>query len=432
MWKNRYFTGGRVLDSGAGPVEVISPGEYNRDSGPDFFGTRLLIGDTGWAGNTEIHVASSDWYRHGHHTDPAYENVILHIVFNHDTDVFTASGRRLLTVTLPFDPALWENYLGLVNSPSPLPCHGMIGMADTPEVKRWLWSLAVARLAGKSDETAGMLAATGNDWEETLYRMLARYFGFRVNTDPFELLAGRLPLKTIRKHSDSLLQVEALLFGTAGLLEESLFREAVTDDYFLLLAREYRILQTKYSLQPVGGWLWKFHRLRPANFPTVRLAQLAALLSHSQGLFSRVLEGSDRESLRTLLSVQASPYWSSHYRFGHEVPALSGRTGREAADLLIVNAIAPLLFTYGRVRQQQEWCDRAVQILDSLPAERNVVVRDFMKGGLQPGSALGSQALIELRSTMCRHHRCLQCAIGSAIIATARELRSSDSLFLEP
>ncbi len=431
LWKNGYYDAGGLCDADGVPIEVLTPGEYNRDAGPDFFSTRLRIGGTEWAGNTEIHINSSDWYRHGHHTDHAYENVILHLVINNDADTFTLSGRRLLNVTIRFDQGLWDNYVSLINNPSPLSCHGMIGTVDIPEVKQWLWKLAVDRLIRKGDEVERTVALTRNDWEETLYRRVVRYFGFRVNTGPFELLATRLPLKIIRKHADRLTQVEALLFGTAGLLEETLFREAA-DDYFNLLAREYRMLRSKYSLQPVEGWLWKFHRLRPANFPTVRIAQLAALLCHSQGLFSRVLEGYDRHSLGVILGAEASPYWRSHYQFGRVVPAVTGRAGRQAVDLLIINAIVPLLFAYGRVRQQQEWCDRAVALLDSLPPETNGVVNDFVRAGLRPGSALASQALLELRNQMCRKQRCLHCPIGSSIIASEKTIGRSDSLFLEP
>jgi len=432
LWKNRLFDAGCLYEGETGVIEVITPGDYNRDSGPDFFNTRLMIGGTEWAGNTEIHINASDWYRHGHHTDHAYDNVILHLVHNNDTDVFTASGRQLVTAQLVFEPALWDNYLDFVNNPSLLACSGLIGMTDGFMVKHWLWSLAVGRLERKSNEIREMLEMTGNDWEETLYRLISRYFGFRVNTDPFEMLASRLPLKIIRKHSDSLLQVEALLFGTAGLLDEALFREAVTDDYYLLLSREYRVLRTKYSLQPVDGWLWKFHRLRPANFPTVRLSQLAALLAHSDGLFSRMLDCTDAGSMRKLLSVRASEYWNNHYLFGREVPTKAVRAGKQSVELLIINAAAPMLFVYGKATQQQERCDRAVEILDTLPPEGNSVVADFIKAGLSPESAFATQALLELRTLWCRYHRCLDCQIGSALIGMGHRIRGSSSLLLEP
>ena len=432
VWFNRLFTAGSLSDREAGKIEVTDPGQYNRDSGPDFFNTRLQIGDTAWAGNTEIHINASDWYRHGHHTDHAYDNVILHLVNNIDTDVFTASGRRLMTVKLEFDPVLWENYIDLVNNPSLLACTGLIDRTDGMTVSHWLYMLAVDRLERKSKEIRTVLERTSNDWEETLYRLISRCYGFRVNTDPFEMLAARLPLRIIRKHSDSLLQVEALLFGTAGLLDEVLFREAVTDDYYLALAREYRLLKAKYSLQPVDGWMWKFHRLRPANFPTVRLSQLAALMMNSDGLFSRLLDCDGTNSLKALLSVTASEYWGNHYVFGREVPRHSRNAGRQSVDLLIINAVSPLLFMYGKIKNQKEKCDAAIEMLDSLPPEANGVVRDFTEAGLKPESALASQALVELRTLWCRQHRCLSCMIGSSLIAMGHNIRGSSSLFLEP
>jgi hypothetical protein len=246
------------------------------------------------------------------------------------------------------------------------------------------------------------------------------------------MLASHLPLKIIRKHSDNLLQVEALLFGTAGLLDETLFREAVKDEYYLLLSREYKVLRTKYSLQPVDGWMWKFHRLRPANFPTVRLSQLAALITHSDGLFSRVLECEHTDSLRDLLSVRASEYWSTHYLFGKEVPRTNGQAGRQSVDLLIINAVVPLLFVYGKLKQQPDRCDKAVDLLDSLPPEENNIVNDFTEAGLRPDSAFTSQALIELRTSWCRYHKCLDCHIGSSLIGMGHKMRGSSSLFLEP
>ena len=432
LWKNLFFDGVYLSGNEKVAISVITPGEYNRDAGPDFFNTRLLMGDTEWAGNTEIHVAASDWYRHGHHTDHSYDNVIIHLVHNADADVFTSRGRLLPAAQLEYDPALWDNYLDFVNNPSVLACAGLIGKTDGLMVKHWLWTLGLSRLARKGQEIKVMLGKTGGDWEETLYRLISRHFGFRVNTDPFEMLASRLPLKIIRKHSDDPSRVEALLFGTAGLLEDRLFREAVTDDYFMLLSREYRVLRSKYSLQPVDGWLWKFHRLRPANFPTVRLSQLAALVTHSEGLFSRMLECHDTSSLRALLSARASGYWSNHYHFGRAVPATPCRAGRQAADLLIINAAAPMLYVYGKIKQQKEKCDLALELLDSLAPEKNNAVNDFTGAGLRPESAFASQALLELRTFWCRYHRCLDCKIGSSLIGMGHAIRGSSSLLLEP
>ena len=432
VWLNRLFKAGSLSDREAGKIEVTDPGQYNRDSGPDFFNTRLRTGGTEWAGNTEIHINASDWYRHGHHTDHAYDNVILHLVNNEDTDVFTASGRRLMTVRLEFDPVLWENYIDFANNPSLLACTGLIDRVDGMTVSRWLYLIAVGRLERKGNEIRDVLEKTGNDWEETLYRLVSRCYGFRVNTGPFEMLASRLPLKIIRKHSDNLLQVEALLFGTAGLLDETLFREAVRDEYHLALTREYRMLMAKYSIKPVDGWMWKFNRLRPANFPTIRLSQLAAMLVHSQGLFSRILECHDIRTLKTILSVMASEYWANHYLFGREVPLHSRHAGQQSVELLIINAVSPLIFAYGKIKNIKERCDSAVELLDALPPEANSVVNDFIAAGLKPESALASQALVELRTLWCRHRRCLDCMIGSTLISMGHKIRGSSSLFLEP
>ena len=432
VWLNRLFVSGSLCDREEGQIEVMHPGRYNRDSGPDFFNTRLLIGDTEWAGNTEIHINASDWYRHGHHSDHAYDNVILHLVNNADTDVFTASGRRLMTVKLEFDPVFWDNYIDFANNPSLLACSGLIDRADGMTVSHWLYMMAIDRLERKSDEIRKVLEKTGNDWEETLYRLISRCYGFRVNNGPFEMLASRLPLKIIRKHSDNLLQAEALLFGTAGLLDETLFREAVTDGYYLALLREYRVLQGKYSLQPIDSWMWKFHRLRPANFPTVRLSQLAAMLVHSDGLFSRILECGSIRSLTILLSVTASEYWGNHYLFGTEVPRHSRNAGLQSVELLMINAVAPLLYVYGKLKDQKERCDSAIELLESIPPEKNSIVSDFIRAGLKPESALASQALVELRTLWCRYHRCLDCMIGSSLISLGHKIRGSSSLFLEP
>jgi hypothetical protein len=432
LWKNRYFDASQLFDKDSGVIEVLSPGEYNTDSGPDFFNTRLSISGTHWAGNTEIHLTSSDWFRHGHHTDHAYDNVILHLVYKNDAEVYTASGRKLITIELRFDNNLWDNYLTLVNSPMIIACSKYIRQIDQFYMHHWLWSLTITRLERKSADIEIILTRTGNDWEETLYRLVSRYFGFRVNTDPFEMLASRLPLKVIRRHADNLLQVESLLFGTAGLLDQALFKETVTDEYYSLLCREYRTLSSKYSLEPLDGWIWKFHRLRPANFPTLRIAQLAILLASGDGLFSRVLDCKNSDELRNLFSVSASEYWDTHYNFGTTCKKQQKHAGRQSIDLLLINALVPLLFVYGKLKGINEKCVLATDILESIPPEDNHLIDDYINAGLIPESAFTTQALIELRNHYCRSHMCLECHIGAKLIASGREICRSDSLFLEP
>jgi len=432
LWKNRYYDVSCLHNNESGEIEVITPGEYNTDSGPDFFNTRLEISGTHWAGNTEIHINSSDWFRHGHHTDHAYDNVILHLVIKNDADAYTASGRKLTTIELKFNNNLWDNYLRLVNSPKVIACSEYLGRIDQFYLHHWFYSLAVARLERKSTEITGILSRTDNDWEETLYRLISRYFGFRVNTDPFEMLASRLPLKLIRKHADKLHQVEALLFGTAGLLETSLFKESVSDEYYILLCREFNVLSAKYSIRPVDGWAWKFHRLRPANFPTLRIAQLAVLVASAGGLFSSILECRNSNDLRKIFSVSASEYWDTHYNFGHVCRKQEKHTGKQSVDLVLINAIAPLLFVYGRQKEISDKCEMAIDLLESLPPENNRLIADYSDAGVKPESAFMTQALLELRTYYCRNHMCLECHIGAKLIASGDEIRPSDSLFLEP
>ena len=432
VWKNHYYDASTLNGSGNVQVEVIDPGMYNTDSGPDFFDTRLFIDGTQWAGNTEIHINSSDWFRHGHHTDKAYDNVILHLVWNNDSDVYTSSGRKILTLELKFRHELWDNYLELVNSTSVIACADYMGRADPFFFNHWFRKLALTRIERKSAEAEKIYVKTGKDWEETLYRLVSRYFGFRVNSDTFELLASRLPFKIIRKHADNIVQAEALLYGTAGLLDAKLLSESVTDGYYMLLCREYSVLSAKYSLKPLDGWTWKFHRLRPANFPTVRLSQLAALLTNGGGLFSAVLECRNVDELRRLFAVSASPYWDTHYNFGVAGGRSAKNAGKTSTDLLLINAIVPVLYLYGRQKGTEARLLQATDILEALPPEENRLVEDFEKAGIKPESAYTSQALIELRNHYCRMHYCLECHIGAAVISSGQEIRHSDSIFLEP
>jgi hypothetical protein len=246
------------------------------------------------------------------------------------------------------------------------------------------------------------------------------------------MLAAALPSRIIRKHSDNIFQLEALLFGTAGLLDQGLFREAVEDEYYLSLIKEYKILSSKYSLHPVHGWLWKFSRLRPANFPTVRISQLAAMLSTTGGLFSRTIEARDIKTLKSLFEVTASGYWDDHFVFGRKSRSYAKAAGSQAADILLVNAVIPVLFIYGRCRDSQEICDRALSFLEELDPEDNSIINEWKIAGIDADSALISQALIQLRNCYCRKRRCLECRIGARLIGMGASFKKQDELILEP
>jgi hypothetical protein len=432
LWKYSLYDSEKLFDGSGNIIHVICPGEYNRDSGPDFFNARISVEGTIWAGNVEIHTKSSHFIIHGHHTDPAFNNVILHVVAENDRKVFNSRGEELLTSELFFDTSLYDRYLSLVNNPYIIACQDELSSIESIIVKHWLNSVIVERLQGKSDLILRILSETGNDWEETFYRLLSRYFGFRVNTEPFEMLAKALPFRIIRKHADSIFQLEALLFGTAGMLEEGLFKEALYDEYYLDLIKEYRILAAKYSLKPIHGWLWKFSRLRPVNFPSIRISQLAAMVSIAGGLFSKVIEINDISHLREIFEVSASEYWNDHFVFGKKSRHFTKKTGSQAADILIINAVIPVLFVYGQSRDRQDLCERTISLLENIKAEENKILKEWESSGLIAESAFYSQALIQLRNEYCKKRRCLDCRIGSKLISMGKKLRDHKELLLEP
>jgi hypothetical protein len=432
LWKYSLYDQNSLIDNENNRIVVINPGEYNRNSGPDFFNARILIAGTEWAGNVEIHNRASHFDLHGHNNDHAFDNVILHIVAQNDKRIFNSRDEELLTVEIKYDTDLYEKYTDLINNPCVIACQNEIGKSDRFLFRNWLHSLLIERLQAKSEAVMKILAETDNDWEETFYRMLTRYFGFRVNTEPFEMLANVLPFKIIRKHSDNLFQIEALLFGSAGMLEEGLFKEALSEKYYKDLIKEYSVLSAKYSLRPVHGWLWKFCRLRPVNFPTVRISQLAAMLSTAGGLFSRILEAADIRQLNDLFGVQASSYWDNHYVFGKTSKMISKNTGNQATDIFLINAVVPLIFSYGRHHDNHEMCEKALTFLEKIDPETNSVTRDWESVKIITESAFYTQALLQLTDEYCRRRRCLECRIGCWIISTGKTLINTNELMLEP
>ncbi len=432
LWKYSLYDQERLFDNEHNQIIVLSPGEYNRDSGPDFFNARISVAGTVWAGNIEIHIKSSHFNIHGHQNDPAFNNVILHIVAENDKIVFNNKGEEILTAELSYDPLLYEKYTLLVNNPFIIACQDDIKKLDNMLIQHWLSSLVIERFQDKAENIIKIFNETGNDWDETFYRLITRYFGFRVNTEPFEMLAATLPFKIIRKHSDNIFQIEALLYGTAGLLETGLFKEALSDEYYRNLIKEYNILSVKYSLRPLHGWIWKFSRLRPSNFPTIRLSQLAAMLSVSGGLFSKVMEATDMGILRKLFEVAASGYWDDHFVFGRKSRRVTKKTGEQAADILFINAVIPILFVYGRSRDNQEIIDRALSFLENISPEENIITSEWKEVGVKAELAFYSQALIQLRNEYCKRRKCLDCRIGNKIVSEGKKLKNNEELILEP
>lgn len=432
LWKYNLYDPEKLTDGLGNKIIVIRPGDYNRDSGPDFFNARISVDGTIWAGNIEIHIRASHFDIHGHQNDPAFDNVILHVVAENDKQVFNTRGEELLTAKLNFDPELFDRYSDLINNPFIIACQGRIHEIDTFILRHWLGALGVERLKVKAETAGRIFSETLNDWEETFYRQLTRYFGFRINSEPFEMLALALPFRIIRKHADNLFQIEALLFGTAGMLEEGLFRDAVSDEYYRDLMKEYKVLSAKYTLKPIHGWLWKFARLRPANFPTVRISQLAAMLSVTGGLFSKVIEAGDIRQLKDVFEVTASQYWDDHYVFARKSRKSVKHTGSLATGIFLINAVIPLIYLYGRNRDNVQICERAISFLEELPPEENSILDEWKAAGIDAESAYYSQALIHLRNEYCKKRKCLDCRIGCKLVSLGIKLKKPDELMLEP
>lgn len=394
-------------------LHLLKPGEHNHDAGPDFINAQVKIGDTLWAGNIEIHIRSSDWKRHRHQLDEAYDNIILHVVFEDDLPVRRKSGELIPALVLKdiLHPGMYETYNYFLNNHLWIPCAFRLPEVRSVVVSDWITALSVARLERKASEQEGLLQYSNGDWNQAFYESLAGTLGFKINKQPFEQMARQTPLQYIEKHKDQLFQVEAILFGQAGLLDGH-----YRDEYPKLLRKEYQHLKHKFSLRPVSGHLWKFLRLRPNNFPTVRLAQLAMILHDRAHLFSEIIENPDYKNLHSLFAVGVSDYWKDHYYFDRPSKVMNKKISSLTAELIMINNVVPFLFLYGKMKGKQVFCDKAVSLLESLSPESNSVTRKFTEFGIDPGSASQSQGLLEMKSNYCDLKKCLECRIGVELI----------------
>ncbi|MBN2214700.1 MAG: DUF2851 family protein [Bacteroidales bacterium] len=412
IWKHALYDPSSLLADNKEEVEVLRPGEQNFNAGPDFLNARLRIGNTTWAGNVEIHISSSDWFKHNHHYNKAYNNVILQAVYQNDRTVKLQNGGHVPTIELKFDNRLYGNYRDLVDSNSRIPCQDRLKLIDPFIIGDIINRMTIERLEEKSDDIARTLKNTGNDWAETFYIHLAKNFGFKINAVPFEMLARSLPFRYIARHKDNLLQIEALLFGQAGFLDNR-----SDDEYYHLLVREYRLLRSKFDLKPLEKHLWKFLRLRPCNFPTIRLAQFARLLSGTSSLFAVIIETGELKQLKKHFHLTASEYWDSHYNFNRESDSLMKKSlGMLSFNNIVINTIVPVLFLYGDRNIKNELKERALNFLTEVPSEDNHIIRNWKRTGIAPKNAFESQGLLQLRNKYCRIRKCLNCRIGNKII----------------
>jgi hypothetical protein len=409
-WKHRLFPLSVLKTTTGEGIEILDTGLSNQDEGPDFFNAKVKMDGVVWSGNVEIHLRSSDWYRHGHHLQPEYDSVILHVVEKADGPVLTSKGESIPQLELPIPAVLQNNYEALLHSDRYPPCYPVVRSLPALSVHSWMNTLQTERLEQKTTQLNERVKRCDGNWEDALFVTLARNFGFGVNSDAFEHWAYTLPLRAADKHRDSIFQIEALFFGQAGFLEEAPSTDG--KNYYDRLQQEYRYLAHKFSLPPVEAPLWRFLRLRPGNFPQVRIAQLAALYFQAQGLLSRLLEAETLLQVFQLLKVTPSAYWSTHYRFGESSPNLPKSLSTDTLRLLVINSVVPFLFAYGRRKNREELVQRAETFLEQLPAEKNHILRLWQECGLEAKHAGDSQALLQLKKNYCDTKRCLYCRIG--------------------
>jgi hypothetical protein len=410
IWQCRLFSQSDLTTLEGERVRIDYPGQHNRHAGPDFTAARIQIGQQLWAGNVELHLRTSDWYKHGHQHNAQYQRAILHVVFQHDMPELTTQGVPCLELQHCIPKLLLQRYTHLKEAAAFIPCGGAVRHISPLVWLNWKDRLLVERLEQKADVMKGWLLQTKYDWEEVCYLAMARGLGVPVNSEQLLQLARSLPYKLLRRHQHHQLQLEALLFGQAGMLERTF-----TEDYPLALQREYAFMRRKYRLQPLSVQQWKWLRMRPVSFPTIRIASLAALVHQSQHPFSLILEATDIGTLEKLLHTRLSDYWSTHYNFEEKQTRLKS-PGEQSVRHLLINTILPLLYLYGREKQESSFQERAIQWMHLLPAEDNHIIRDWNELGINANSAADSQALLQLKQHYCDEKRCLQCNAGAKLL----------------
>jgi len=417
-WKHRLMPLHPLQTTDGRSVEVIDPGLHNRNAGPDFFNAKVKIDGTLWVGNVEIHVKASDWYRHGHDRDPRYNNVVLHVCQTVDTDdVHTASQQVLTQMQLDVHPSVASHYQELLQAEKYPPCYKIVPHLSSLTQHAWMAALQTERLERKTTDISHRAKLCQGSWEDAYFVTLARNFGFGINGDAFEQWAMNVGLQAVGHHRDDLFQVEAIFLGQAGLLDpEALPRQhrdkALADGYFARLRNEYLYLAHKFSLKPIDAARWNFLRLRPQNFPHIRLSQLACLYHEHKAGLSELLACKTVDELRRLLDTHVSPYWETHYAFGSASTKSSKCLSRSSLTLIIINTAIPMLFAVGRHKQNEALCDRAFDMLEQLGPENNNIIRMWKQCGLNVDTAGDSQALIQLKREYCDRKDCLRCRFG--------------------
>ena len=413
VWQFRLFKNTYLKTVAGQTIEILDPGIHNLNAGPDFFNAKIRLDNTLWVGNVELHIDGRDWHRHKHHVDAAYNNVILHIVMHSPEKTVTVSGIDVPIMIMCIAPEVLEMQNQLQQGGEMAPCYKSLKIMNKFELNAWLDRMALEKLENRCHEMSRQLEQLNGNWEELFFRVLARSFGFGINADAFQLWSKSLPINLLKKHRNSLFQIEALCFGQAGFLDEMM-----TDDaYKNALTKEYRFLKDKYQLIPIEKHLWRFLRLRPANFPTIRLAQVCQLVFRVDNLFASFIRAHSLGQIRELFLFELSDYWQNHYTFGNVSTQKTKKVGTTAQNLIILNAIVPVMFYYGTKHSDELLQQKALDLLSDMKPEKNSVISGWEKAGVKCHNAMQSQALIHLKKNYCELKKCLRCRIGHLVIA---------------
>lgn len=408
IWQFQYFNKSELATAEGEALQIIYSGTYNTNQGPDFLDAKIKIGDTVWAGSIELHINSGDWKNHKHSSDANYKNVVLHVVWQHEVALNLPFATLVLEDKV--SKFLLKKYDELTNVNSFIACEKTIDQVNEITWISWKERLLVERLQNKSAVVFDYLKKNNNHWEESFWWMIAKNFGAKVNSDAFEKIAQSIPITVLAKHKNQIHQLEALLFGQAGLLDGDF-----AEDYPQLLQKEYRFLKAKYQLQKIPAALY-FLRMRPANFPTIRLAQLAMLVHTSLHLFAAIKESNSVKEIKSLLNVTANDYWHYHYMLD-EISAFKKKNlGDQMIDNILINTVVPVLFAYGMYHKDNNYKDKALQWLPEITAEKNAITKGFAALAIDNKNAFDSQSLIQLKNEYCIKKRCLDCAVGNRLL----------------
>lgn len=409
IWQSGLFNKQGLASTDDEPIHIFYAGTFNRNQGPDFLDARIRVGATTWAGSVELHIRSSQWTQHGHEQDEHYRNVILHVVWEYEAKPQLPFPTLVLQDRV--SKLLLRHYDALLQSAGFIPCGNSIAAVPRLLWKSWLERLLLERLEERTLMLIDKLQGRQFHWEAVFWSQLARSFGAHINSDAFEKIALSLPVEILAKHSNQVIQIEALLLGQAGLLERKF-----TDAYPRLLQREYHFLRKKYRLPSVPVRLL-FLRMRPSNFPTLRLAQLAMLMSLQPRLFPLVQSAANLEEVRAALSVTANDYWHYHYMLDDETGAYREKhTGQQLIDTTCINTVIPMLFCYGHYHKEEKYKTRALQWLESIRPEKNTIINEYAKLNRLAQDAFESQALLQLKHRYCDRKACLDCAVGNKLL----------------